>query len=383
VDLGPAEPIERAVEELRRSLTEVRPDVRERARDLDVLTTAKIRPLLADAKDLILSPDGTLQLVPFAALVDEEGRYLVERYNLHYVTSGRDLLRSGDVEGSREAGLLLGDADFDAPLGPREGNGEAKRSASIGSLHLERIAGTGEEVRAIGDLLGLPQERIVTGTAATEQAVKRVRGPEILHIASHGFFLPDLPASEGTGPVDLQFPRPVPEEPLLRSGLALSGFNRHLQSQSPDDGILTALEVADLDLWGTGLVVLSACETGLGDVRTGQGVFGLRRALALAGSQSQMMSLWQVPDEGTRDLMISWYGQMQRGVPKAAALRSIQLAALAGQPLPQTGVPLHTRGARPEPASDVRLEGSRHPYYWAGWILSGDPGPLRMKQAAR
>lgn len=383
VDLGPAEAIDQAVEEFRHSLAQVRPDVQERGRDLDALTMARVRPLLEGAEDLVLSPDGSLQLIPFAALVDEEGRYLVERYGLHYVTSGRDLLRDNKADASREEGLLVGDVDFDASPEPREDGGEAMRSAAMGSLHLERIAATGEEVRSIGALLGLPRERVLTGTAATEQAVKRVHGPEILHIASHGFFLPEVPASEGSGPIGPQLPRPIPEDPLLRSGLALSGFNRRLQSRSPDDGVLTALEAADLDLWGTGLVVLSACETGLGDVRTGEGVFGLRRALLLAGSQAQGMSLWQVPDVATKDLMVSWYEQMLRGAPKAEALRSIQLAALAGEPLPKTGRLLRGTRRLDESTAVARLAGSRHPFYWAGWILSGDPGPLPLKRVRR
>jgi CHAT domain-containing protein/tetratricopeptide (TPR) repeat protein len=378
-DLGLAAPIERAVEDFRRSLAEVRPDVLQRGRALDALTMAKVRPLVGDAEDLILSPDGSLQLVPFAALVDEEGRYLIERYSLRYVTSGRDLLRFESKAASQEPGLLLGDVDFEAMPGPRSRNGEAQRSADLSSLRFGRLPGTGEEVRAIGALLQLPAQRVLTGPAATERAVKDLHGPEILHVASHGFFLPDA-AAEGAGPIfaELQPPRPLQEDPLLRSGLALSGFNRRLQSAGPDDGVLTALEVADLDLCGTQLVVLSACGTGLGDVRSGQGVFGLRRALALAGAQAQAMSLWQVADEATRDLMIAWYRLMLAGVSKAEALRRIQLAALAGQPLPQTGQRLRGTQRRELPAVE-RLAGARHPYYWAGWILAGDPRPLKLR----
>jgi CHAT domain-containing protein len=378
-DLGLAAPIERAVEAFRRSLAEVRPDVLLRGRDLDALTMAKVRPLVGDAEDLILSPDGSLQLVPFAALVDEEGRYLIERYSLRYVTSGRDLLRFESKAASQEPGLLLGDVDFEAMPGPRSRDGEAQRSADMSSLRFGRLPGTGEEIRAIGALLKLPSQRVLTGQAATERAVKELHGPEILHIASHGFFLPD--AAEGAGPIfaELQPPRPLQEDPLLRSGLALSGFNRRLQSAGADDGVLTALEVADLDLWGTQLVVLSACGTGLGDVRSGQGVFGLRRALALAGAQAQAMSLWQVADEATRDLMIAWYRLMLTGVSKTEALRRIQLAALAGQPLPQTGQRLRGTQRREQPAVE-RLAGARHPYYWAAWILAGDPRPLALSQ---
>src|SRR5690606_38545027 len=100
-------------------------------------------------------------------------------------------------------------------------------------------------------------------------------------------------------------------DPLLRSGLALAGANR--RESSGEDGILSALEVAGLDLWGTQMVVLSACETGLGQVQTGEGVYGLRRALVIAGAESQVMSLWSVSDEATRDLMLDFYKQLERG----------------------------------------------------------------------
>jgi CHAT domain-containing protein len=121
-----------------------------------------------------------------------------------------------------------------------------------------------------------------------------------------------------------------------------------------DDGILTGLEVAALDLRGTKLVVLSACETGVGDVQIGEGVYGLRRALVLAGSESQVMSLWQVEDTATRDLMIGFYRRMLAGAGRADALRDAQLELIA-------------------------TAGRQHPYYWASFIQSGDWRPLRTQ----
>jgi CHAT domain-containing protein len=235
-------------------------------------------------------------------------------------------------------------------------------------------------VRAIGQILGLPADRILTKEAATEGAVKAVKGPRILHLATHGFFLPDLPAA----PVpDVLAPRPPEtgghlEDPLLRSGLALSGFNRRQEAKDANDGVLTALEVAGLDLWGTEVVALSACETGVGEVRVGEGVFGLRRALVLAGAQSQLMTLWQVADEPTKELMVSWYSQLQRGVGRAEALHRAKIAALRGEALPVTNTQL--RGVKvddtPEQAADPGLAGTRHPYYWASFILSDATGPI-------
>ena len=122
-----------------------------------------------------------------------------------------------------------------------------------------------------------------------------------------------------------------------------------------DDGVLTALEVAGLDLWGTKLVVLSACETGLGEVRNGDGVYGLRRALVLAGSETQLMSLWTVSDAGTRDLMIAYYKGLQAGRGRTEALREVRLHML-------------------------KNANRRHPYFWASFIQSGEWANLDGKR---
>jgi CHAT domain-containing protein len=140
--------------------------------------------------------------------------------------------------------------------------------------------------------------------------------------------------------------------PLLRSGLGLAGAN--LKSEN-NDGILTALEAAGLNLWGTKLVVLSACDTGVGEVKNGDGVYGLRRALVLAGSETQMMSLWPVSDIGTRELMTSFYRNLKAGMGRSAALRDVQLKMIAD----------------PKRA---------HPFYWASFILSGEWANLDGKR---
>jgi CHAT domain-containing protein len=132
----------------------------------------------------------------------------------------------------------------------------------------------------------------------------------------------------------------------------LAGANKH-QGGNGEDGILTALEAAGVNLWGTKIVVLSACETGLGEVRNGDGVYGLRRALVLAGAESQVMSLWKVDDIVTRDLMVDYYTHLQAGDGRAAALRQVQLQMLR----------------------NVR-KNRTHPYFWASFIQSGDWRPI-------
>ncbi len=199
--------------------------------------------------------------------------------------------------------------------------------------------------------------RVLTGAMATEHAVKQVHGPRLLHIATHGFF---LDAARTTTAGDSRMlvhessatdaANPALENPLLRSGLAFAGANRR-DDGAGDDGILTALELTAIDLWGTRLAVLSACETGVGEPRRGDGVYGLRRALVMAGAESQLMTLWQVSDRATRDLMTSYYEKLAHGRGRADALRDVQLEML-------------------------RQPARRHPYYWGSFILSGAAGPL-------
>ncbi len=376
--MGDAETLETALSAFREAIAGRGIDVLERARQLDALTMEKIRPLLGDAGKLLISPDGGLNLVPFAALVDETGHFLIENFGLSYVTSGRDLLRPVSPLPSREDPLVLGGAHFNAT--PQYSRGEANRSRDMQALEFGHLPGTKNEAKQIRKILGLPKNRLRIGKAANEEAVKSVRGPRILHLATHGFFLPDSSTNLQQGTNHPEYvSRRLQEAPLLRSGLALTGFNNRHKVTGANDGVLTAEEVKNLDLWGTEVVTLSACETGLGDVQNGEGVFGLRRALVLAGARTQVMSLWKVDDRATSDLMVSWYEQLNRGVPRAEAMRAVQLAALQGRHLPATNRPL-ARGLRNKGEADVpadpRLSGTRHPYYWASFIVSGETGPI-------
>ena len=205
------------------------------------------------------------------------------------------------------------------------------------------LPGVADEVRTLRELM--PQARFLTKAQATKAAVEKLSGPSILHIATHGFFravagpavTPALPYARRT-----YTPNPVSageDNPLLRSGLALAGANQS------NDGILTALEASELNLWGTKLVTLSACDTGLGEVKDGEGVYGLRRALVLAGAESQMMSLWPVSDRSTRDLIAGYYKSLLNGAGRSQALRQVQLQM---------------------------LQEKAHPYYWASFIQAGE-----------
>ena len=200
------------------------------------------------------------------------------------------------------------------------------------------------EARSIKALF--PDATVLSGKQVTEAAIKRIEGPSILHIATHGFFLedPEAVASDASGSAKEKTGM-VPENPLLRSGLALSGAN--VRKSGAENGILTALQASSLNLWGTKLVTLSACDTGIGEVKDGEGVYGLRRAFFLAGTQSLVMSLWPVSDPVTREMMVDYYTGLKRGLGRGEALRQAELAML-------------------------KRKGRQHPFYWASFIESGE-----------
>ena len=387
VELGETATIDGEVERLRAALKDPgRADVQTLARALDERVMRPIRKLLGPIQRIFLSPDGALNLIPFAALVDENSKYLVENYSIGYLTSGRDLLRLQARFESRNAPLLIADPLFDtAAMPPRPADRQVnqrssqsddsnRRSLDFTSRTYKPLPGTAAEAAALSKLL--LDARVLAQEQATEAALKQVNRPRLLHIATHGFFLADQPQDLPTsnilrGTSDTLGTATLPvrwENPLLRSGLVLAGVKQG-QSGVGEDGVLTALETAGLDLWGTKLVVLSACETGLGDVKNGAGVYGLRRALVLAGSETQVMSLWKVSDAGTRDLMTAYYIRLQKEEGRTEALRQVQMSMLHGQLSPAA-----ISGKRETSDTDEKVVSKdyRHPYYWAAFIPSGD-----------
>lgn len=354
IDLGEAAPIDEAVVAYRRALANPRTDPKRIGRQLHGWIMGKIEPALSGKTEVYLSPDGMLNLLPMAALVDAKGHYLVERYQFTYLSSGRDLLRLSTRETPREGPLLVGAPDFSSSGGP---GSAGTRSAGLSDLVFPPLPGTAAELDALEKVV--PAASVRRGDAATESVIKGARGPLVLHVATHGFFLADehVATAGGRGVTYVKgeawVPPPKTENPLIRSGLALAGANLRA---GPDgqDGVLTALELAGADLHGTELVVLSACETGVGEVRNGDGVYGLRRALVIAGSRSQVMSLWQVDDAATRDLMTAYYRRLDKGDGRSEALRRVQRKML-------------------------KDDETAHPFYWAAFIPSGDPGSMELE----
>lgn len=354
VDLGEAQKIESlakrllvSIQENQKSMTEFR----RMARQLEVLVMQPVRTKLGNIRQIFIAPDGDLNLIPFAALRDERGRYLIQNYLISYLTSGRDLMRLKIKHQSQSEGQIFAISDFNrtaeqqvattlgaspAQIVRDSRSGVLSSDSTMATITFRPLEFAREEGAAIQKLF--PQSKLYADGQATETLLKQVRRPYFLHLATHGFFLPNDGANK--------------ENALLRSGLAFAGANK--RQSGKDDGILTAFEAAALDLWGTKLVVLSACETGNGEVKNGEGVFGLRRALVLAGAETQVSSLWKADDLVTRKLMEKFYGNLDKGIGRAEALQKAQLEILRGG-------------------------GSPAPYYWANFICIGEWKPLENK----
>jgi CHAT domain-containing protein len=371
-DLGEAKDIDASIAVFRQALREDwRPDVRQIARMVDKKVMQPIRPLLGNATHLLLSPDGELNLIPFEALVDEQNQYLVQRFSFTYLTSGRDLLRLQVPRVSKTGPVVVANPKFGereqiaqrqenltpATLGREKKEQDKLESTTTGTdlseIYFKPLAGTAEEAQAIKSLFS--ETLVLSGSQATEGSLKKISAPSILHIATHGFFLTDdsVPSSKSRPAEGRAINTTAKINPLVRSGLAFSGAN--LQRSTGEDGILTALEATGLHLWGTKLVTLSACSTGLGEVKTGEGVYGLRRAFVLAGTETLVMSLWPVSDEALPEMMRRYYKGLKQGLGRGVALRNVKLSLLKQKK--------HT-----------------HPYYWASFIQSGEWANLQGKR---
>ena len=338
-----------------------------------------LAPLIGDARTVYLVPDGILNIFPFAALPDGEGDgWLLERIDLRILTSSRDLL--GEPLAPARGGLYsLAAPDYDldeeesqsqrnrlrarragqsgqAETVPADGDAttrggsDAARSAvlrqglrmiarGMRGLRFDPLPGTLKEGLMItrqARKRGIPNRLAIKFAAQEKTLASLAAPPEILHIATHGFF---LKADDDLKQRLLKFRRgadmavpPPGDNPLLRSGLAFAGINNNApflgEIDTGNDGVLTALEILGLDLSGTRLSVLSACETGLGEIHEGEGVYGLRRAFQEAGSQAVITSLWEVSDAGTQALMSALYDRMLGGATPHQALRAAQLALM-------------------------------------------------------
>jgi CHAT domain-containing protein/tetratricopeptide (TPR) repeat protein len=327
-----------------------------------------VAPQLTAATRVFVVPDGLVNLVNIAALQDDRGGYLAENESvIHYLTTERDLLLPRVEGGNADTLLAVGGPAFDDVM-PASKATPVRRGVECPSLakaHFESLPGSLGEVDEISALWPKTPGDSVTllrGAAATESAVKRAAaGRRIVHLATHGFFLGGdcMPGPPGTRAVGGLSTTPsasgsaVSENPLLLTGLALAGANNWSKAAiDQDEGLLTAEEITGLNLQGTAWAVLSACDTGLGEIQAGEGVFGLRRAFQIAGARTVIMSLWSVEDESTREWMRALYeGRLRRKVDTASAVREASLTVLR----------------------DRRAKGqSTLPFYWAAFVAAGD-----------
>lgn len=351
IDLGDAATIETKIKTLRNFQQNPRTDidkVKVAARELDELIFEPLRPHLSSDQHLLLSPDAALHTIPFETLVDSNGKYLLETNSISYLTSGRDLLRLDLHEPSENYAMIYGDPIYDKDgqflaTNSTENSKNLTRSLDLQNRIFARLIGTKKEAEAIVETIGSQYStQLFLNQSATEASLKENPRPSLLHIATHGFF--EENRSEETFDISNR-------NPLLLSGLALAGVKVGNSGNTDEDGILTALEVLNLDLRGTQLVVLSACDTGRGDIAAGEGVYGLRRAFAIAGAESQLISLWKVDDTATQELMTAYYQRLMNGESRQEALRQTQLAML----------------------KDPNRE---HPFFWSAFIFSGNWKPL-------
>lgn len=342
------------------------------------LRSAIFDPLVArlpqGTSRLVIAPDGDICKLPFEVLPSSDRvHHLIDKFDINYLTTGRDVLRFNffTSQGLKSNPLVAADPDYNLGIAKSEADliADVEQAGLIRESELkntlepfDRLTGTREEGQEIAALLNV---KPLLYEQVLENEIKACRSPSVLHIATHGFFLPDKSYGPNKDDIHLLQDGAADQNsndmtstlssghlvnPMLRSGLALAGANTWLQNgklpEKADDGFLTAEDVTTMDLLNTELVVLSACETGLGDILTGEGVFGLRRAFVLAGAQTLVMSLWQVPDEQTTELMVKFYNLLLSGKSRSESLRKAQI---------------EMKNKFPDP------------YYWGAFICQGIP----------
>jgi CHAT domain-containing protein len=342
VDLGPADALDAAVEKLRDRLQGAHKRItdkgeieaeKELRQPLEALSKRLLGPLLphaGKAKSWLVSPAGSLWLLPWEALLLPGGKYAVEPHPISYLTTGQELAPATALV-KPSAPLVLADPDFDLKLGTeRSPLGQARRLPS-----------TAAEARAIEPFLKAyagSAPRLFLGARAREGVVKAARSPRVLVLCTHAYFLPEPKGKPGA----------KGESPLARCGVLLAGHNH--PARDGEDGVLTGLEVAALDLRGTDLVVLSADDTGVGEVQGDATVVCLRQAFRLAGARSVVSALSQVPDTASARLMALFFAHLSKGQSKAEALRAAKLKLIE------------------ERRDDF---GVAHPFFWAAFTLTG------------
>ena len=370
IDLGPAKDIDAAIHKMTEGIEKKWNDSTQLINNVYQLVIRPLKKATNDASNWFISADGELNRMPFNSLKipERNNSYLSDSVNLRLITTGRELIDlTKGPKSSRSQNLIVADPAYDAinQVSDRvtsvenKSNKKVYRSAANQNQSIwQRLKETALEGNSIQSLIG---GKLLMREQATSNNVKQISAPKVVHLATHAFYL-----SKGSSKSDIAGEKAVldPDKdsinngdfynlnPLIRSGIVLSGANNDDTSRD-NDGYLTALEITQIDWDGTELVVVSGCESGRGEIRAGEGIYGLKRAIAVAGARSSLLSLWKVDDEATAAFMTSFYTRLKDGSGRGDALSATQ------------------KEFRTHPNEDWR-----EPYVWAAFQLSGDWGPI-------
>ncbi len=343
--------------------------------------TSKIRQLVLaplqsslGSTTLLISPDGALNNISFGTLANEYGEFLIETHTIHYLSAGRDILRSSAQHTGAETMVAFADPDFDAPpeqrinrpeqssIGTALVSGKSKmRSAPNDCLYTRglkvgKLSGTRPEAEAVCSKWEASTKgkssRYFGAIASEDNFRTATTRASVVYVATHGFYVDSLCASQSSTGVGEENNRRGSEQLLTQSGFLLSGANRFGKESfdaGVEDGVVSAAEIAEMNFSDSPLVVLSACESALGKIRSGEGVYGLRRAFLLAGARTVLSALWKIDDESTAEMMSQLFSSDSVNLPER--IRSLQLAQIEKQRSEKRPV---------------------HPYTWGAFMATGD-----------
>ncbi len=347
INLGTSDIIDKKIIKALQASEEGLADAQQLWEEVGELVIKPLKEAIGDAETFFISPDAELNRIPFAALRShKDDQLLGDAVKIRLLTTGRELLDLAKrSKSSKQKSLVVANPAFNLVKTNQSkkesnliaSNTSQKRSGDLTSFNWDPLTGSAKEGNVIAELINA---KLLTKDKATSLALQeQQQAPKILHIASHAYYLPDQEKGEN---------------PLLRSGIVLAGANEP-EANPKDDGYLTALEVTKVDWQDTELVVISACESGKGDIQSGEGVYGLKRAIAVAGARSSLLSLWEVNDIATAAFMESFYERLKKGEGRADALAATQ-----------------------KEFRNHSTPGWRHPYVWAAFQLSGDWRPINF-----
>ena len=359
LDLGLAENLENKIKNTLIAIEEGLKDADKLLRDISKIIIKPIAELTQESNTWFISPEGELNKIPFAALGLKNNDYLLsDQIKIRLLTTGRELIDLYEKKKSKSNFSFV----IANPLFDREGKKITKpylqlyslnkNSSNLYNVKWKSLPGTAKEGKLVAKKI---KASLLVEAEATATKVINIKKPKILHIASHSFYLENkstnieyskkLLKSRNLSRLNYLSKN---ENPLLRSGIVLAGAN-NLDTNEEDDGYLTALEVTQLDLNDTELVVISGCESGKEYIKNGDAIYGLKRAISVAGSESSVLSLWKVDDQVTAEFMSKFYQRLITGEGKSEALLNTQLEF-----------------------RNHKNKDFRHPYYWAAFQLSGD-----------